>query len=220
MARQQTPWRWFTHGGWYFVVVALSFGILSPIPFTHAATRLRTPLSVLWAVLYAVAVGTILAIPTEDAAGNDLDPSNTVGGLVVGLTVVALAHLVWVRRRVWGAPEPAHPDPAVAAALGARARREQARRIVATDPPLARELRIGRPDLARSFDDGGLVDLNEAPAAAIAHACGIGADVAAAIVAAREAHGVPLVAVDDVFSFTDIPVALWDRIRDRAVIVP
>jgi hypothetical protein len=36
----------------------------------------------------------------------------------------------------------------------------------ATDAPgpvLARELRIGRPDVPRQFDDGGLVDLNHAP---------------------------------------------------------
>jgi DNA uptake protein ComE-like DNA-binding protein len=219
-AARRSPGRWFAEGGWYFAVVALSFGILSPVPFAHAATRLRTPLSVLWPVLYAVAVGSIMAIPTRDAAGNDLDPSNTVGGLIVGVTVVALAHLVWVRRLVWGAPRPAHPDPAVAAALAARARRTEARRIVAEDPVLARELRIGRPDLARDYDDGGLVDLNEAPAGAIAAACGIDPAVAARIVQARDVTGVPMAAVDDVFVHTDIPVALWDRIRDRGVVVP
>jgi len=53
----------------------------------------------------------------------------------------------------------------------ARARRADARRLAAVDPPLARELGIGRPNLRRGLDDGGLVELNTAPAAVIAHLC-------------------------------------------------
>jgi DNA uptake protein ComE-like DNA-binding protein len=123
---------------------------------------------------------------------------------------------MWLRRQVWPS---AGTDPAVAAALAARARRAEARRIVSDDPLLARDLRIGRPDLHPDYDDGGLVDLDSAPAAAIAHVCGLDPAVAAGIVEACATAGMPFGQVDDVFDYTDIPVELWDRIRDRAVVL-
>lgn len=83
---------------------------------------------------------------------------------------------------------------------------------------MARELGIGRPDLPRTYDDGGLVDLNSPPAQAIAHTCGIDPAVATLIVEARSA-GIMFTTVDDVFSFTEIPYTLWDGIRDRAIVV-
>ncbi len=30
----------------------------------------------------------------------------------------------------------------------------------------------------------------------------------------------PFLRVDDVFPYSDVPYALWDRIRERAVVVP
>jgi hypothetical protein len=111
-------------------------------------------------------------------------------------------------------------DPAVAAVLAARNRRAEARALATGDPQMARELCIGRPDLpGRSYDDGGLVDLNSAPAQAIAGMCGIDLGTAGQIVHARTV-GMPFVTVDDVFSATDVPFPLWDRIRDRGVVVP
>jgi hypothetical protein len=67
---------------------------------------------------------------------------------------------------------------AVAAALTARERRERAREIIASDPALARELRIGRPDLPRQFDDGGLVDVNYVPAPVLVDRLGLSQEAA------------------------------------------
>jgi hypothetical protein len=89
---------------------------------------------------------------------------------------------------------------------------------VARDPLLARELKIGRPDLPRTYDDGGLVDLNSAPATAIADVCHLDMANGEDIAAARPPGG--FLAVDEIFSFTDIPVTAWDVIRDRAVVIP
>lgn len=36
----------------------------------------------------------------------------------------------------------------------------------------------------------------------------------------RYAAAAVVMVVDDVFAFTDIPVAAWDVIRDRAVVIP
>ncbi|WP_214403555.1 hypothetical protein [Pseudonocardia lacus] len=207
------PWGWFTHGGWYLVVIVLSIGMLAFVPFVHAAIRTHRALMWLWAVLYSGAVITlfILAGPYR------------VGGWAIGLVIVASIHSLVLRQQVWkqtavGLPPPPAVDPAIAAVLAARARREEARRVVERDPAMARELGIGRPDLPRSYDDGGLVDLAAAPAEAIASACDIDLAHATLITEARD-NGIHFATVDDVFSVTDIPFPLWERIRDRGVVV-
>lgn len=47
--------------------------------------------------------------------------------------------------------------------------------------------------------------------------CGLDEAICEDITAARPPGG--FLAVDDIFSFTDIPVAAWDVIRDRAVVI-
>ncbi|TQM09258.1 hypothetical protein [Pseudonocardia kunmingensis] len=213
------PVSWFLRGGWYLFVIVLSLGMLSFVPFVHAALRTRRPLMWLWATLYTAAVVALFLVTgTVD-----------VGGMAIGLTIIAAVHSVVLRRQVWSsAPArsepataalgPAGTDPAVAAVLAARARRDEARRLAAADPQMARELRIGRPDLPRDYDDGGLVDLNSAPPHAIANTCGTEIGVAARIADVRAA-GVVFATVEDVFSFADVPYPLWDRIRERAVVI-
>jgi DNA uptake protein ComE-like DNA-binding protein len=105
---------------------------------------------------------------------------------------------------------------AIAAANMRRELRRQAREHAAKDLALARELRIGRPDLPREYDDGGLVDLNSAPAPVIADLCGLEPAQAGRIVQARQAAG-RFASVEDVFSWTELPVDTWDRLRDRSV---
>jgi SARP family transcriptional regulator, regulator of embCAB operon len=70
-----------------------------------------------------------------------------------------------------------------------RARREQALQIVRWKPELARELLIGRPDMPRQFDDGGLVDINAVPGYVIATLPGVTTYLTQLIVADREIHG-------------------------------
>jgi len=215
--------RWFREGGWYLVLDVASLGIASPIPFAHAAVRLRRPLYFLWPVLYAAAVTTLLVAVEPSETRTD----NTVGGLIIGLMVVAFCHLLWVRRQVWPATPEKPADPALADALAAREKRAESRRIVAEDPALARDLRIGRPDLRRGstpqtpsppdYDDGGLVDLASAPAALIAEICGIDVATAERIVETRQAR--PYDTIDDVFTWADVPYALWERVRERGVVV-
>ena len=54
---------------------------------------------------------------------------------------------------------------------------------------MARDLRIGRPDLPRQFDDGDIVDLNNTAAEAIAGICQIPAIAARSIVDTRTRLG-------------------------------
>jgi hypothetical protein len=174
----------------------------------------------LWVVVYTAAVVTLFLITG----------SANVGGYVIGLMIVASVHSVVLRLQVWPPtaaqhPTPARlnpiggpPDPAVAAVLAARARREDARRLAARDPQMARELRIGRPDLPRTCNDGALVDLNSAPPQVIADTCGI-PFAAATLITHAHAAGITFTTVDDVFSYADISFPLWDRIRDRALVI-
>jgi DNA-binding SARP family transcriptional activator len=70
-----------------------------------------------------------------------------------------------------------------------RIRREQALLLLRHDPAMAHDLRIGRPDLPRAYDDGGLVDINSAPERTIAALPGITPEQAHQIVAYRQARG-------------------------------
>lgn len=74
---------------------------------------------------------------------------------------------------------------AIAAVNARRELRRKAREQAEEDPVLARELRIGRPDLPRHYDDGGLVDLNHAPPAILTRIAGVTAEIAERIATVR-----------------------------------
>jgi DNA uptake protein ComE-like DNA-binding protein len=218
-----SPATWFARGGWWFVVHVGSLGILAAVPFAHAAVRSRRiGHAVLAAVVLLTTMLAFLLVGTagHDAAGHVVGFGAHLGGALLGLVLLAgLVGLVVVRAQVYDPRPPARAlQPAHARALAARARRDEARRLAASDPLLARELRIGRPDLSPKFDDGGLVDLNAAPARVVAAVCGIHPVHAVRIVEARRAAG-RFGAVDDVFAWTELPIGLWDQVRDRAVIL-
>ncbi|MEV5720068.1 hypothetical protein AB0L41_39810 [Amycolatopsis mediterranei] len=173
----------------------------------------------------AAVMGVLLSLAPTDATGKAVGTAGnllTSVAVILGLAVVAVACVQQVKLRreiLRHAPGERFdgPDPALAAALAARERRAEARKLALSDPLIARDLRVGRPDLQRNYDDGGLVDLNNAPAAVIGAVCGLDATTTEAIVEIRTAVG-GFSTVDDVF--TAVPVAAWDRVRDRAVVLP
>jgi hypothetical protein len=205
---------------WAFLP-ALSFGYLAPLPIIHAAVRLRT--WTLWAAaaLYTAAVVFVLSAtmtvtsgPVEPAEVSD--PPGWAAALLFGLVVVPTAHALAVRKRVF---EPRSQDPAIAAALNARQRREEARAIAARDVELARELRIGRPDLPRQFDDGGLVDLNHVPAPVTVDLLGLSQADAVQVIDARDRIG-GFSSVEEVIAYTDLSPMVVDGLRERLVSSP
>ncbi|VVJ22961.1 Uncharacterised protein [Amycolatopsis camponoti] len=213
---------------WYFVVTIATVGLFAWVPFVHAAVRLGRKSLYARAVVFGAAaavMSTLMSLSPKDAAGKTVGTAGNVltsVAVVLGLAVVAVACVQQAKlRREILRHVPGErldgPDPALAAALAARERRTEARKLVASDPLIARDLGIGRPDLPRNYDDGGLVDLNNAPAAVIASVCGLDPATAAGIVEIRTAAG-GFSAVDDVF--TTVPVNAWDRLRDRAVVLP
>ncbi len=104
----------------------------------------------------------------------------------------------------------------MAAALADRKLRQQAMAIVAGDPALARELRIGRPDLPRQFDDGGLIDVNHVPEGVLVDRLGLSPAEAARVVDARERLG-GFCSAAELCAFAEVPDASIDVVRERLV---
>jgi DNA polymerase III alpha subunit (gram-positive type) len=91
--------------------------------------------------------------------------------------------------------------------------------MAARDVDLARELRIGRPDLPRQFEDGGLVDLNHVPAPVIIQRLGLSEAEAAKVIEARDHIG-GFISAEEVIARTDLSPTRIDSIRERLVVLP
>ena len=192
------------------LIPALSFGLLAPIPFAHAAVRLQQRR--LWAVTAAYAIGSVgwlVGAATPVGGWGDA----LFGTAAFTLMVVGTTHAFVLRGRVF-----APPSPAVAAALAARERREEARAIATGDVALARELRIGHPELPREFDDGGLVDVNHVPAQVLVDRLGLSPAQAGQVVQARERLG-GFAGPEELIAGSGLPETTVDALRERLVFV-
>jgi hypothetical protein len=105
-------------------------------------------------------------------------------------------------------------DPAIGEALERRQRRAEARGILERDPALARELRIGRPDLPRKFDDGGLIDVNHVPAAILATLPGFTPELADRVIRVRDEHRA-FTFVEELEAYANLPAGLADELAER-----
>ncbi len=160
----------------------LTLGLAAVPCFVFAAHRLRSR-----AVYVAVAGYSALTLLTVWGGSTDSQTNlqSDVGSLaVMFLVALSTVQALMIRRSLFFENE--SDDRSVAIARARIRRRQQALRIVAKDPTLARELRIGRPDRSPAYDDGGLVDVNHVPVHVLCTIEGIGPELAAAIVDARE----------------------------------
>jgi hypothetical protein len=194
------------------LIPLLTLGLLAFVPFAHAAAKLQHRR--LWLVAACYAVVTVgLFGPLADAS----NPSHLGAALFTAawfaLIVGSTVHALVLRRRVFSPPA---VQPAMAAALADRELRQQARAIVAGDPALARELRIGRPDLLRQFNDGGLVDVNHVPSQVLAERLGLSPAEAARVVEARERLG-GFSSAAELCAFAEVPDATIDPVQERLV---
>jgi hypothetical protein len=215
-----------SHGGWYYAVTVFTGGFLAAVPFWHAARRLNRRAVTRLALVYT-GLGVLLTVlmaltPPPNPDGTSGNPTiSTIGGMaVVAVVIIGCLQLRGLRREVFGervaASTRAHP--AVAQALAARQRRAEARQLRASDPALARQLGIGRPDLRRDYDDGGLVDLNTAPASVVAQVCDIEVTHAEAVVSARPVGGGSYLNLSDLFVDVNLPPHVQDQLREHAII--
>lgn len=175
----------------------LTFGLATPITIGLAAARLRSKPAMISAALYLGGWAVVFQGAYTYAAKPPpvIDAIMTVSWLMTWFG--GTTHAFILRRRLF-APRlgEAANRAAEQAALARRSLRAQARDLAQRDPALARELNIGRPDLPRAYDDGGLVDINHAPVASIQHATGLTASQAMEVTKLRGSHG-PFVSAED-----------------------
>jgi hypothetical protein len=218
----------------------LSFGLATPFVFAAVAWMLRSTWLVLATLVYAAALVACLA-SAGSAPGSSGETvyiwSLVVNIVIAGINAVLVSFMVVDELRA-RTPVPAPPppatyeetveqlegearaeakrDPHLRRAFSRRARRALAHDILAEDPVLAAELGIGRPDLKRGFNDGGLIDVNGVPARVLARLPGFNAEMAARVVDARERHG-DLESGAELVVYAHVPPEVVDRHIDRLI---
>ncbi|TDC79436.1 helix-hairpin-helix domain-containing protein [Actinomadura sp. 7K507] len=186
------------------------------ITMVIAAVRLRSvPLWLVQPLYLALVVLGFITAGSEDDTTGDMVFIATF----VTLVTVGTAHALAIRRKVFSPREAPVADPLMLAEGEARRRRElrvRAAELASRDPAMAAEMRIGRPDLERAYDDGGLVDVNHAPESALTGILGITPEQAARIVRVRADAG-GFVSAEEVAMMADLPPALTPRIAEYGV---
>lgn len=201
---------------WLVVVVPpATLGLATFAAVGYAALRMRSRLLALAAVGY---LASLLPFVLSSTSKGPLVDQALVINLVVGTVHMLLVRPRLARALVRSAVRRAlRADPVWRDALLRRERRDQARDLLARDPGLAAELRIGRPDLPRTFDDGGLIDINQVPASVIAALPGFTSELAEHVVNVRKLRG-GLLTADDLVVFGGVPADVLEGCRDRLLV--
>jgi len=210
--------RWVTSASYLWAALPLlSIGFGTWATFLYAAIRLRSVL--LGAVSAVFACLTTVALIADAPAVMGPLASTIFAVAVLGSTFGASAYALAIRGRLVRGPGVHADDPlqrAVREGAERRRLRQAARALAASDPGLARELGIGRPDLHRDYEDGGVVDVNHVPAGVISALPGMDTDLAATAVTLRRERG-PFVSADDLSAALDLPPASVQDLADRTI---
>jgi hypothetical protein len=213
-----------------------SIGFLSFVPFLAYAVMNRRKRD--WSVFAAYLAATIAMIIALGTVSSSSNAGGAVGGFIIALAGCAAVHAAVLFRsgRERGAPgptgqaAPGAPGPAgqatpgtgsleernretVAEAKSRIERRKDARRLATSNPSLARELKIGRPDLPRGYDDGGLVDVNHVPGPVLAAQLGLAPAEVMDVLAARDRLG-RFASADELGAYTQLSPDRVDELRD------
>ncbi|HEU5025550.1 MAG TPA: BTAD domain-containing putative transcriptional regulator [Spirillospora sp.] len=173
-------------------VPVVTFGICTWAVIAYFAGRRRSARLGAAAAGYLVLITVFLTIVVSE----DADAVSALDGVAMGAWFVTMfggaVHVAVLTADPAGPGRPAGAPPLPASAMvdyiERRTRREQARSLLRHHPEMARELGIGRPDLPRDFDDGGLVDVNAVPERVLASLPGVGPHHAELIVTARRSR--------------------------------
>jgi hypothetical protein len=196
------------------LIPALSLGVLMWLPAVQAWWKARTTG---WAITAALlAMGGVVVVL---GIGDVIDNSGILGLAYIGGALAGTVAAISGRRLVFADEVGRRIDPDVAQVLDRRERRVEARGIAAADPAMALELGIGRPELSRTYDDGGVVDLNNAGADAIAAVLGWSLGKAKDFVAERDQR-LGYESVTELAAMSSISPRVLDRASDRIVLLP
>ncbi|MEU8117110.1 helix-hairpin-helix domain-containing protein [Spirillospora sp. NPDC049024] len=195
----------------------LSLGFATPFTFAAALLWRRSLHLLVSTVAYAGLFALLLSVLS---AADDRGNVRFAGMLMAVLAVVGCGHAFLIRRGVFDPHGLSGVDNEAVVERVKRQRllREKARELAASDPGLAKELRIGRPDLPRQYNDGGLVDVNHAPAEALKLLPGITAELADRIERVRAETG-GFLSAEELSAVAGLPPSLTGDLADYAVFI-
>jgi DNA uptake protein ComE-like DNA-binding protein len=200
------------------VVPLLTLGFGAPFSFVYAGNKTRS-----WKIA-AAGAGYGVAYLTDFST---LLTGSSGSGIALGLILLLV---LWITSSVHAfvarpaifprrTPRDRLNQYAVEVAKYRRLLRDQARLLLAEDPALAHELCIGRPDLPRTYDDGGLIDVNHVPAPTLGLLPGMNDEFVQKVIRAREATGT-FVSVEELGVDADLPPDVVHRMAEYAIFLP
>ncbi len=201
------------HLAWAAVPV-LSIGLLGWVPATYAAIRTGRRSWTLAAVLFA-AIAVVAAVVVAIAGHNEA-LTDAAGFLLIVNAAAGSVHYLAARNSQAALPAPG--DPRLMSAELRERERAEALAIARQHPSRARRMGVGRPDLPNAFD-GGLVDLNNAPADVLERLPGFNAALAQRLVELR-AGGAGFSSLADLDLVLDLPPDTLRALADVAVFLP
>jgi DNA uptake protein ComE-like DNA-binding protein len=209
----QVPVARFRSRAWLLLTIPL--GLTTWAAFLYIGIRARRARWLAFAGLYAAMLAAWIVLDTPH------HPDSTAEGLGAGLALLtwigggihAIAVSNDAARRIQ-----ARNDPVLEAAKTRIERRAQGRRLLATQPTLAKEVGVGRPDVPGA-DDYGLIDVNHCPAATLTRLPGMTLALARRTARERVPAG-GFSSVEDLGLLLDLPPGTVDQMRDTAIFVP
>lgn len=188
-------------------------GAWAPI---YAGTKVNRRSWVVWGVIWTLLVIAGWVLTGFSTSQSDVEINTGVPAMLVGW-IGSIATSFTIRSSYQQALESPF-DRRLARARADLADRARAQAIAARDPQLAQQAGIGRPDLPGAMS-AGLVDVNNAPAAALKTLPGVDDAAATAIIEARSAaHGFN--SLQELGLVADLDGALVEGLRDYVVFLP
>jgi DNA uptake protein ComE-like DNA-binding protein len=205
--------RILVHPNRWLLLVALGFGFTTWAAFLYLGLRARRRSWLAWAAVYGALLVLAGVLLTGSAHGNSpASGTGTAAQLIAWLG--GTAHAAAVRRDAAQRGRPSD-SARLDAARQRIERREEGRRLAARDPRLAREVGVGRPDVAGS-DDFGLIDLNHASQDALCQLPGVTPEIARRMVEIRQRLG-SFKSAEDIGVSLDLSPDLVDDMKEYAV---
>lgn len=146
--------------------------------------------------------------------GNDGGTLSNIGGTILAVAwIVGMIHAFLIRPTV-NRQLALVNDPVLKKAQKEIDRREYGRQLLRTNPTLARQVGVGRPDIAGS-NSFGLIDVNHAGRKGLLMLPGLTKKHVDMVLEYRE-NGGSFISVDDLALYLDLPVAAIDQMRETA----
>ena len=198
-----------------WLLLTIPVGLTTWAAFLYIGVRARRPRWIAWAGVYAAALAGWLVL---DAPGHPASTAKGVAAMLgirtwIGGGVHAVAISNEAARRI-----NSRNDPVVEAAAARIELRAEGKHLLATQPAIAREVGVGRPDVAGARDYG-LIDVNHCPATVLTGLPGITNELARQIVDGRDQAG-GYSSVEDLGMLLALPPATVDLLRDLTVFTP